>query len=145
MWIDTRGSTVLPPSECKRFLAVAAKAELVGRIGISTDSAPLVVPVNFALHEGHVLAQIGVGALNRAAAGNLVAFEVDHVEPDAGTAWSVLVRGLATVIGTPTDGQRSMAPYPFVPEPGERVLSIRLDVVTGRRFEVRRPRHAAHA
>jgi nitroimidazol reductase NimA-like FMN-containing flavoprotein (pyridoxamine 5'-phosphate oxidase superfamily) len=145
MWIDTRGSTVLPAPECKRLLAVAAKDERVGRVGISTDSAPLVVPVNFALLEGHVLAQVGAGTLTRAAEGHLVAFEVDHVDPGAGTAWSVLVRGFATVTGAPTETQRSMKPYPLVPEPGELVLSIRLDVVTGRSFKVRRPSHAAHA
>jgi hypothetical protein len=51
-------------------------------------------------------------------------------------AWSVLVRGLATVL-TP-DSQRDIGvkvmPDPIVPEPGEMILSIRADVVTGRRF-----------
>ena len=33
MWIDSRGATVLVPSECKRLLAVTAKNGGIGRLG----------------------------------------------------------------------------------------------------------------
>ena len=137
MWIDAKGSTVLPEAECKRLLAVAAKDDRIGRLGISRDGAPLVVPVNFTLHDGQVLIRVSAGTLSRSAAGHLVAFEVDKVDGATGTAWSVLVRGLATLIESPTTAQLAMTPS-FVPEPGEMVLVVRPDVVTGRRFEVHR-------
>ncbi len=137
MWIDAKGSTVLPEPECKRLLAVAAKDDPIGRLGVSRDGAPLVVPVNFTLEDGQVLTRVSRGTLSRAAAGQLVAFEVDKVDGASGTAWSVLVRGLATLIESPTQAQLAMTPS-FVPKPGEMVLVVRPDIVTGRRFDVHR-------
>jgi hypothetical protein len=66
-----------------------------------------------------------------------VAFEVDHVDGKAGGAWSVLVRGLATLIETPTDSELGAAAAPLVPQPGDKVLTIRPDILTGRRFNLR--------
>lgn len=142
MWIDARGSTVLPLPECKRLLAVAAKGHRVGRLGAPTAGAPLVVPVNFDLHDGAVVVRVSNGTILRAAAGHLVAFEVDAL--DEGVAWSVLVRGLATLIESPSREQLA-GTTSFVPEPGSMLLVIRPDRVTGRRFGVRAARHPDRA
>ena len=139
MWIDGKGSTVLPAPECKRLLAVVARAGGIGRLGIATDQAPVVVPVNFTLQEGEILARVGAGFFSRAAAGHLVAFEVDQVDSDAGVAWSVLVRGLATLNESPTEVELA-AVHPLVPEPGDMVMAIRQDILTGRRFDLHRQR-----
>jgi hypothetical protein len=136
MWIDGKGSTVLPLPECKRLLAVAATGQGIGRLGIATDQAPVVVPVNFSVHDGHVRVRVGPGFVSQAATGHLVAFEVDHVDLDSGVAWSVLVRGLATLIESPTETELADAAQPLVPEPGDMVLVIRPDILTGRRFDV---------
>jgi nitroimidazol reductase NimA-like FMN-containing flavoprotein (pyridoxamine 5'-phosphate oxidase superfamily) len=135
MWIDGRGTTVLPVAECKRLLAVAAGDGGIGRLGVATDQAPVVVPVNFSLCDDGVMVRTGPGFLSQAAAGRLVAFEVDQLDPGSGTAWSVLVRGLATLIDSPTPNQLETAPHPLVPEPGDLLLVVRPDVITGRRFE----------
>jgi uncharacterized protein len=140
MWIDAKGSTVLPSPECLRLLAVAAKEGRIGRVGIATEQAPVVIPVNFTFRDGQVLVRVGTGFLSQAAGGHLVAFEVDHIDPDAGMAWSVLVRGLAILDEAPSDRELEAAGYPLVPEPGDMVMVLRPDVVTGRRFELR---HAA--
>jgi nitroimidazol reductase NimA-like FMN-containing flavoprotein (pyridoxamine 5'-phosphate oxidase superfamily) len=129
---------VLPSPECMRLLAVAAKDGGIGRIGVSTDQAPVVIPVNFTLHDDQILVRMGTGFFSQAAAGHLVAFEVDNVDSDAGVAWSVLVRGLATLIESPTEIEFAAAPHPLVPEPGDMVLVVRPDILTGRRFEVGR-------
>jgi Mg-chelatase subunit ChlI len=73
-----------------------------------------------------------------AAEGGLVASEVDQVDRDTATGRSVLVRGLATLLpeSEPPDEER-LHPTPLVPEPGKKLLAIRTDVVTGRRFELR--------
>lgn len=126
---------MLDTPECRQLLAVAARDTGFGRIGIPTDQAPLVVPVNFELHDHHVVVRVGPGFLADSAGDRLVAFEVDHVDTAAGVAWSVLVRGLATLIGDPTGRDLAGAPHPLVPEPGQLILTIRPDVVTGRRFE----------
>jgi nitroimidazol reductase NimA-like FMN-containing flavoprotein (pyridoxamine 5'-phosphate oxidase superfamily) len=140
MWIDAKGSTVLPSPECLRLLAVAAKEGRIGRVGIATDQAPVVIPVNFTFRDGQILVRVGTGFLSQASGGHLVAFEVDDIDSAAGMAWSVLVRGLATLDEAPSESELEAAGYPLVPEPGDMVMVLRPDVVTGRRFELR---HAA--
>jgi len=131
MWVDQRGSEIIPLPECLRLLALAAKQGDVGRLAVSRQEAPVVHPVNFAYRDRRVLVRLGPGAMAEAATGALVAFEIDHLDHRVGVAWSVLVRGLALVV---EDDVPSEAPTPLVPTAGDVVLGIRLDVVTGRRF-----------
>ena len=117
MWIDQRGSEILDRPECLRLLAVAAKEDHVGRLAaVTEDQSPLVVPLNFIFHDGGVLVRVGPGRLSELVPDSLVAFEVDRVEPDRGTAWSVLVRGLASRADTHSPSGEAM-PEPWVPEP----------------------------
>ena len=135
MWIDQRGSEILQWPECLQLLALAAKEDQFGRLAVTDGESPLVVPLNFTFHDRTVLVRIGQGRTLELVPGSLVAFEVDRVEPDLGFAWSVLVRGLASVLA-PDDRLVARIPSPWVPEPGETVISIRPDVVTGRRFRL---------
>jgi hypothetical protein len=137
MWIDQRGSEILPVPECLRLLAVAAREDHIGRLGVIEGETPLIIPLNFTFHDRGVLVRIGPGLLSELVPSSLVSFEVDRVEPDCRQAWSVLVRGLASALALgdiPTDA--SAVPQPWVPEPGEQVIFIRPDVVTGRRFRL---------
>ncbi|MGP8060553.1 MAG: pyridoxamine 5'-phosphate oxidase family protein [Acidimicrobiales bacterium] len=139
MWIDQRGSEVLEPAECRRLLALAAKEVGYGRLAVSRQGAPVVVPVNFRWLDSEVRIRLAEGFLSSVVPGHLVAFEVDMIDQRADTAWSVLARGLAHE-PDPADGPGTDdGPQPMVPRPGDRVLVIRPDVVTGRRFAVRRP------
>ncbi len=135
VWIDERGSEVLQRSECLRLLAMEARGLGVARIAVSTDGAPIVIPVNYAYHEGGLLVRLGPGLLGQLVPGSLVAVEVDHVDVTARRAWSVLVRGLATKVD-PADLGRfgSHLPHPLAPEPGHLYVHVRADVATGRRF-----------
>lgn len=141
--MDRRGSEIIPLGECLRLLAVAAKHGAVGRLAVSCAQAPLMAPVNFTYRDRAVVVRLGEGTLAAAATGSLVAFETDVVDEQAGSAWSVLVRGLATELDGPERlGTALVAPAPLVPSPGDRVIAIRADVVTGRRFRVgARPEH----
>ena len=137
MWIDDRGSEVLTLSECRRLLAVAAKEHRHGHLGVPKDGAPLVLPIDYAVHGPDVVLRIGEGLFHQVDA-RLVAFQVDGLTKRGGVAgdqpktWSVLVRGLAIEDGrnVPT----IHVPQPEIVEPGARVVRIRADVVTGRRF-----------
>ncbi|MFZ0995505.1 MAG: pyridoxamine 5'-phosphate oxidase family protein [Candidatus Dormiibacterota bacterium] len=142
MWIDGRGSEVLEVSECRRLLAVAAKEHRHGHLGVPQDGAPLVLPVDYAVHGPDVVLRIGEGLFHRVDA-RLVAFQVDGVTQVGGKegkseTWSVLVRGLAIEDG-PSLPTRHV-PHPEVVVPGQRVVRIRADVVTGRRFPTAPPR-----
>ena len=135
MWIDQRGSEVLALSECVRLLALASKKGLLGRLAVSREDVPVVQPVNFVFHDRQIIVRIGPGNMASAVPGSFVAFEVDQVDIDAGRAWSVVVRGLARPITASGEaGDAHPQPTPLVPLPGDIVLGIRLDVVTGRRF-----------
>ena len=136
MWIDQRGSEILQWPECLQLLALAAKEDRFGRLAVTDGGSPLVVPHRIStFHDRALLVRIGQGRMRELVPGSLVAFEVDRVEQNLGLAWSVLVRGLASVLA-PDDALAAHAPTPWVPEPGEEVISIRPDVVTGRRFRL---------
>jgi hypothetical protein len=139
MWTDQRGSEILLLPECLRLLAKAAKDGSIGRLGVSTAHAPIIQPVNFALHYHQVVLRLGPGLMAEAASGSLVAFEIDQVDCEAHLAWSVLVRGLALPVSEPAL-VASVVPIPLVSAPGDIVLVVRLDVVTGRRFKLKRAR-----
>lgn len=135
MWTDQRGSEVLPLPECVRLLAVAAKGGMIGHLAVSTGHAPVIRPVNFAYHDESIILRVGPGLMAEAAADALVSFEIDCLDSATNMAWSVLVRGLATLLGEEERREVShVALTPLVPSPGDTVLSVRLDVVSGRRF-----------
>lgn len=133
MWIDERGSEVLAVPECRRLLAIGAKESRHGHLGVPQDGAPLVLPVDYAVYGPDVVLRIGEGLFHQVDA-RLVAFQVDGVIQMGAQSktWSVLVQGLAL-----EDGEKvstTHVPHPEVVEPGARIVRIRADVVTGRRF-----------
>jgi len=140
VWMDQQGSEVLERGECLRLLAQAGRRGDIGRLGIPTESSPIVVPVNFGYWEAAVLLRVGPGTLADLAPESLVAFEVDDVDRQGGVAWSVLVRGLARAL--PAHELHHLwhhLPEPMAPRPGDLIVSIRGDVVTGRRFPLSAP------
>lgn len=139
MWIDERGSEVLDLAECRRLLALGAKQQRHGHIGISSggDQAPTVMPVNYTMAGLDILVVVGEGVFQQVA-NRLVAFEVDGVDhhgdcigAPSDTQWSVLARGLAM---EDTSGTRVALPTPEVVEPGRRVVRIRTDLLSGRKL-----------
>ncbi len=73
--------------------------EPVGRVALTARALPVVLPVNFGLLEGDIVWRSAQGTkLNAAAAGFVVAFEVDRLQPDRREGWSVMIQGLAHVI-----------------------------------------------
>ena len=66
----------------------------VGRIALAGEGAPILRPVNFALHEGHVLIRTGEGSILEAARQRTPAsFEIDGIDPVEHTGWSVVACG----------------------------------------------------
>lgn len=134
MWIDQHGSEVLERNEALRLLALVAHERGTARLGIPTSGAPLIYPVNFTYDDAGVLIRLGRGTVAKVA-GRLVAIEVDRVDERQGEAWSVLLRGHARIIPS-SIASRHPIPDPLPPSPGDLVLFIRGDDVTGRRFRL---------
>jgi hypothetical protein len=99
----------------------------------------LILPVNYRMLDEDIVIQVGEGSILDAARRQaVVGFEVDEVSGTDGAAWSVFVRGLATVLD-PRARPSPVAAWPvergpLVPEPGFAFVRIRTGVLTGRRF-----------
>jgi nitroimidazol reductase NimA-like FMN-containing flavoprotein (pyridoxamine 5'-phosphate oxidase superfamily) len=107
----------------------------VGRVVFTVGALPAIVPVAFAIQDGAVVMRTSAESrLAKAAPGGVLAFEIDDIDAETRTGWSVVVMGVATVVADPA--QR--AAIDGVVEtfaPGQRDICIRLPltVVTGRR------------
>jgi nitroimidazol reductase NimA-like FMN-containing flavoprotein (pyridoxamine 5'-phosphate oxidase superfamily) len=90
----------LDASECQQLLASGT----VGRVGVTIDALPAVLPVNYAMQDGAVVFRTVAGTkLDAATANTVVAFEVDSGSDHEHGAWSVLVRGIATEVTDPAE------------------------------------------
>ena len=75
----------LTRDECMSLLATA----VVGRVGLSVDALPVVLPVNFAVSDQDIVFRTVEGTkFHAAAAGAVVAFEADAYEPSGRSGWS---------------------------------------------------------
>jgi nitroimidazol reductase NimA-like FMN-containing flavoprotein (pyridoxamine 5'-phosphate oxidase superfamily) len=127
----TGALTTLPVEECQLLLAEGC----VGRFAyIARSGAPDVLPVNYLWHDGALLIRSGPGPkLQAAERKELVAFEIDHIDEETCTGWSVVVAGRAAKVAP-----EAVAALPL-PEPwsnGTRRYVIRVEAsrISGRRI-----------
>jgi nitroimidazol reductase NimA-like FMN-containing flavoprotein (pyridoxamine 5'-phosphate oxidase superfamily) len=133
MWQDERALVVLSRRECVALL----RDERIGRIVFSERAMPAILPVSYALlGEDVVLATSNGSRLARAALGGVLAFEVDRLDPETRTGWSVVVTGLAVQVTEPIEQSQVLSVLDSW-APGRLDLLLRLPstVVTGRRIE----------
>jgi nitroimidazol reductase NimA-like FMN-containing flavoprotein (pyridoxamine 5'-phosphate oxidase superfamily) len=127
-------STTLTPSECYELLEQAT----VGRIGVSIDALPVILPVHFTLLDDAVIFRTRPGTkLDAATNGAVVAFQADETEALEQESWSVLVQGVAREVTDPDELARVKL-LPMVAWPGsrdgDRWVRIRSGKASGRRF-----------
>ncbi len=137
MEMDRNGFEVLGRDECFRLLASVA----VGRIGLSMSALPVVLPVNFAVDGDRLVIRTAAGSkLDAALTGAVVAFEADHVDPETGEAWSVLVRGSSAVLTDAADiaALADLDLNAWVADHTDQWVMITTDLVSGRRTARRR-------
>jgi nitroimidazol reductase NimA-like FMN-containing flavoprotein (pyridoxamine 5'-phosphate oxidase superfamily) len=106
----------------------------VGRFAVNRHgSCPLVVPVNFVVDGEAVVFRTGAGAKLDAAQIELVALQVDEIDPIHHTGWSVLIEGRARWLD---EEQDTIAIETWAP--GDRPYVIRLAPtrITGRRIRL---------
>lgn len=126
----------LDVDECLRLLAT----ESVGRVAINDQGGPVVFPVNYLVDRGSVVFRTGVGSkLGAADARDEASFEVDHVDRQDGTGWSVLVRGRLVEVANGDEVDRlSMLPLrPLVDGDRDHLLQVMARTISGRRISAR--------
>ena len=133
MDVDANGLEVLDPAECRRLLA----SRSLGRISVSSGALPVILPVNYLLLDDEIVLRTRRGTRLAAATRHaIVAFEVDDIDDDTGTGWSVMVQGIARELAeSPGLRVARAADLARWIDPGDsRHVGISLDVVTGRRI-----------
>jgi nitroimidazol reductase NimA-like FMN-containing flavoprotein (pyridoxamine 5'-phosphate oxidase superfamily) len=123
----------IPVIGCQRHLA----QEVFGRVAVLVDGRPQIFPVNYAMDHENVIFRTDRGTkLHAIDDVGSVAFEIDGVDLERETGWSVQVIGQAQWVKDP-EQLRRLGELPLVPwAHGEKSNFIRIipRVVTGRRI-----------
>jgi len=126
---------VLSAEQCWALL----ETQVVGRLGISIMNRPDIFPINYVVDRHSVVFRSDEGTkLAAALLGIAVAFEVDHYDPMAGVAWSVMARGEAVEIEGLVDlfSAAELPLFPWQSAPKQRFVRITPQELSGRRFRV---------
>jgi nitroimidazol reductase NimA-like FMN-containing flavoprotein (pyridoxamine 5'-phosphate oxidase superfamily) len=130
----------LSDDECRRLLSLSA----IGRIAFVVDGLPMLLPVNYRLLND----DSGMWILLRTRPGNAiddaperVAFEIDGVDYDDHTGWSVLVRGVLHHLDHNEVElfSKRFDPKPWTQQERTSWLAIKPQLVTGRRLRSDEP------
>jgi uncharacterized protein len=135
---DRNGLEVLDRDTSLCLLSTAT----LGRIGVTDRALPTILPVNFVFDGKRILIRTSAGTkLAAAAAGAVVAFEVDDFDPMYHAGWSVTVTGPALEVDDAEDLARIASGHlpHWAPTDGH-VIAIDPAIVSGRRL---RPGHPA--
>ena len=104
----------LTRGECLELLA----SKSLGRVAFTERALPAIRPVNYALVGHQVVLQTQADGLGRRLDGQVVAFEVDEIDPVHGTGWSIVLTGMARLLRRPGELTRQ-ASVPLVSLAGE--------------------------
>jgi nitroimidazol reductase NimA-like FMN-containing flavoprotein (pyridoxamine 5'-phosphate oxidase superfamily) len=131
------GVRELSRDECLHRLGRAS----FGRVGATSGALPTILPVNYRLVHDRVVFRTSPGTkLALAAAGAVVAFEVDEVDPLSHAGWSVLVIGRGRLVVDPAE--QAALDAEGVPRwasgPEERYVTVSTTTVTGREIGIPR-------
>jgi nitroimidazol reductase NimA-like FMN-containing flavoprotein (pyridoxamine 5'-phosphate oxidase superfamily) len=126
------GLEILSPSECLRLL----EETHVGRVVLANGALPVVFPVNYVLVGDDITFFTGEGMKLRAAASATpVTFQVDHIDLERETGWSVLATGQAQeAAGSELARATALGLRPWAAGMRTHLIRIRPDVLTGRRI-----------
>jgi nitroimidazol reductase NimA-like FMN-containing flavoprotein (pyridoxamine 5'-phosphate oxidase superfamily) len=130
--LDRAGLEVLDRRACLELLATTGR----GRIAITIDALPTILPVRFALDDERIIVSVGVGsALERATDGNVVAFQADVVDEVSQDEWSVAVVGVARHLTEPQELERAIElPLPrWITAEPLQFIALTTERISGRR------------
>ena len=125
----------LSTEECHKLLA----EHHVGRLAVAVGGQPLIFPINYVFDGERIVFRTDEGLKLRHAPLRRVAFEIDGIDEDAGTGWSVLVQGSTYEITRAVDHYseelRRLPVAPFAPGEKAHWLEIVPTEISGRRIE----------
>jgi len=122
---------VLEVEKCYRLIA----GQTVGRVVYTDGALPAVVPVNYVLDGHHLVFRTTPGSrMARGVVDQVVAFEVDQIDAEVRTGWSVVVTGIAKALTEPGEMARALGLglAPWAGGRRELFVSITPGLVTGR-------------
>jgi len=131
----------LTSAECYALL----RSRHVGRLGVVVDRYPEILPVNFAMDGYTVVFRSRPGSKLVAADHANVTFQVDEIDPESRSGWSVLVRGQAERVGPRHNGSVAARTEgtdvrPWVPlDDGGHWVRIVAHGISGRRITATQP------
>ncbi|MCU1399906.1 MAG: flavin-nucleotide-binding protein [Acidimicrobiales bacterium] len=109
--------------------------QAVGRMCIVEHGYPLAIPVSYALaaDDSRIVVRTGSDTMlgRYEGPGSL---EVDCIDLEHGTAWSVIVRGMIRRVASDDD---LPDPKPLLTEGRHQWITLEITAISGRRFEVR--------
>ena len=130
------GFEVLDEDECVHLL----EGEPVGRVALTSEALPVVLPVNFVVVDGTIVFASDPGLKLRAArAGQIACLEVDGYDVLDHSGWSVLATGRLSEI-TDVDrltAARQLPLSPWALAAPEHFVELSIELLSGRR--IRRP------
>jgi nitroimidazol reductase NimA-like FMN-containing flavoprotein (pyridoxamine 5'-phosphate oxidase superfamily) len=124
----------LSTDECLDLLS----RERFGRLAGVADGRPFIFPVNYAFSNGSLVFRTAAGTKLSGSSFGRVVFEIDGVEPDSQTGWSVVVEGVSSEINDSLDSAsadlRRLELEPWAPGDKPHWIALRPDGISGRRI-----------
>ena len=133
--IDSDDRTTMGALDVEECL-VLLRWENIGRLAVGTrGEAPLVVPVNFAVHEGNIFFRSDDGSKLDRLREQPVSLQVDRFDQYRRIGWSVLVRGVAHEVNPAEVPELEIEPW----APGAKSHWVRIvpTAISGRRLELK--------
>lgn len=130
-----RSMDTLEVEECMEFLEQAQ----FGRIAHCAGDRVEIIPVNYAFFEGAVVIRTDFGdRLDQLAAGPPASFQVDAIDHDARTGWSVVVQGTTEEVSDPGElaRLRELDLEPWAPGDRDHFVRVLPSRITGRRLHL---------
>lgn len=130
--VDRTGIEILDRDACLELLA----QDVVGRLAVISGNAPVIVPINYALDGDDVVFRTAAGTKLDQGPRAPACFEIDGLDRELHTGWSVVVAGrLERVEDTDGRARQRLEQLPLTLwAPGERWHWMRLvaERITGR-------------
>lgn len=130
-------TTTLSEEQCWEHLA----AKEFGRMAYHLTDEVHIAPINYAVDGQRLIFRTAEGSkLLGVVMDADVAFEIDQVDDDTETAWSVVARGRASVLeGDEAREVDNLRLRPWVGTEKFNVVAIHITEVSGREFHLSRP------